>query len=363
MQRELRLSPGELGTLLLAITAGSLCAMPATGALIHKVGSRTMVIVTTILFCLSLPLLSLPSSVGWLAAALALFGAAAGSMDVAMNVEAAALEGRYGRPIMSSFHGLFSVGGMLGSALGGALAGAGVTVPVHFLVSAIAFGIFGIAVLPWLPPGNSEGGGALGFRFTRTLLLLGALAFCILVGEGAMADWTAVYLRNTLGTGAGTAALGYAVFSGTMAAGRFTGDWLTVRAGRERLVRGGALLAALGLSAGLAIGTVWSAMIGFACVGAGFSTIVPILFGAGANVKGIPPGAGVAAVTTAGYLGFLTGPPLIGFTAEYTSLRFALALVAALSLVASFFAKAANGDAPGNQQFATQGSGETPTFP
>jgi fucose permease len=262
-------------------------------------------------------------------------------MDVSMNVEAAVLENRYGRPIMSAFHGLFSVGGMVGSAIGGVFAEAGYSPQLHFSLGAIAFGALGACVMAWLPPGSSDASGSLAFRFTRELWLLGALGFCILVGEGAMSDWTGVYLRNYLGTSPGIAALGYAVFSAAMAIGRFAGDWLAIRVGKVRLVRAGALLAAAGLTGALLIGDTRAALIGFACVGAGFSTIIPIVFGAGANVNGVAPGAGVAAVTTAGYLGFLIGPPLIGFTAEYTSLRLALGVVAVLSLVASFLAPAA----------------------
>ena len=257
-----------------------------------------------------------------------------------MNVDAAALERRSAKPIMSSFHGLFSLGGMVGSAIGGAFAAAGVPPLTHFVVSAVLFGAVAICVFPWLPAEQADGGPSLGFRFTRPLAILGAIAFCVLVGEGAMADWTAVYLRDVLGTGPGSAALGYAVFSGAMAAGRFTGDWLNLRLGPARLVRGGAVLATVGIGFALAGNSVALALIGFACVGAGFSCIVPIVFGAGANVEGIAPGAGVAAVTTAGYLGFLTGPPLIGFTAEFAGLRVGLAVVAILSAVAALLAGA-----------------------
>ncbi|HUS07897.1 MAG TPA: MFS transporter, partial [Bryobacteraceae bacterium] len=327
IQSALHLSPAALGTLLLAATAGALVAMPLTGAVIHKAGSRAVVMFTTAIFCLSLPVVALATSAGELAAALFLLGAAAGAMDVAMNVEAAALEKLYRRPIMSAFHGLFSAGGMAGSAIGGAFAAAGYSPESHFVIAAPVCGAIAGGVMAWLPPGSSEAEGSLTLRLPRNLWLLGALGFCILLGEGAMADWTGVYLKSSLGTGAGTAALGYAVFSATMAAGRFAGDWLTVRLGRVRLVRGGALLAAAGLTAALAFGNVFSALLGFACAGAGFATIIPIVFGAGANVNGVAPGAGVAAVTTAGYTGFLIGPPLIGFTAEYTSLRFALGIV------------------------------------
>jgi len=341
IQSALALSPAVLGTVLLAITAGALVAMPVTGALIHRFGSRLLVIVTTIFFCLSLPLLAWPTSPPKLAFALFVFGMAVGGMDVAMNVQAAAFETRRGKPVMSSFHGLFSVGGMLGSAIGGAVAHAGIAPKSHFAAAAVIFGALAGVVLAWLSPGSSAAETGLGFRFQRRIWVLGAIAFCILVGEGAMADWTAVYLRNSLGTDAGVAALGYSVFSGCMAGGRFLGDWLTLRVGPVRLVRTGALLSALGVAAATVVEEVPVALLGFGLVGAGFSTIIPIIFGAGARVKGVPAGAGVAAVTTAGYFGFLLGPPLIGFTAEFSSLRLALGLVSVLSVIAALLAPGA----------------------
>ena len=338
IQSALGLSPAVLGTVLLSTTAGALVAMPLTGGLVHHFGSRRLVIVTTILFCLALPLLARPDSAVGLAASLFVFGAAAGGMDVSMNVQAAEFERKRAKPVMSSFHGLFSVGGMLGSAIGGAVAQRGLGPASHFALASLAFGLVGGSVLVWLSPGSSRSESSLSLRFDRRILILGAIGFCILIGEGAMADWTAVYLHNSLGTGAGLAALGYSVFSACMASGRFLGDWLTQVLGPVRMVRTGSLLAAFGMAAATMFEHVPVALVGFGLVGAGFSTIIPIIFGAGASVKGMPPGAGVAAVTTAGYLGFLLGPPLIGWTAQLTSLRLALGFVTVLSLMAAVLA-------------------------
>ena len=339
IQATLHLSPGRLGTLLLTSTAGALIAMPLTGWAIHHVGSRAMTIAATVLFCLSLPLLALASSPDWLAAALFIYGATAGAMDVAMNAQGVALEHQYGCPIMSGFHALFSVGGMAGAALGAGAAAIGMAPLPHFIFSAVGFGAIGAAVFGTLMPDKThENGAHFAFRFTRRLALLGLLGFCILVGEGAMADWSAIYLRNSLGTSAAVAAIGYAVFSGGMTVGRFLGDAAAAKLGRVRLVRHGALLATAGLSIALLTGGVAATMAGFLCVGLGFAGLIPIIFGAGGRTPGVAPGVGIASVTTAGYLGFLAGPPIIGFTAEFTSLRTALAIVAVLSAIAALLA-------------------------
>jgi len=339
IQSALGLSPAILGTVLLSTTAGALVSMPLTGGLIHAFGSRRLVVVTTVFFCLSLPLLSHPGSAAGLAVSLFIFGAAAGGMDVSMNVQAAEFERKRREPVMSSFHGLFSLGGMLGSAIGGAVAQRGLGPSPHFTLASLTFLVLAGSVLPWLSPGTSRSESSLTLHFDRRILVLGAIGFCVLLGEGAMADWTAVYLHGSLGSSPGLAALGYSVFSASMAGGRFLGDWLTRALGRAWLVRAGSLLAAFGVLSAILVENVAVALVGFALVGAGFSTIVPIIFGASASVRGVPAGTGVAAVTTAGYLGFLLGPPLIGWTAQLTTLRAALSLVAVLSLVAAFLAK------------------------
>jgi MFS family permease len=159
-----------------------------------------------------------------------------------------------------------------------------------------------------------------------------------MISEGAIADWTPVYLATVLGSGPGVAAAGYAVFSAAMTIGRLSGDWLTVRVGRARLMRIGALLAAAGLSAALLIGTVPAALDGFICVGAGFSVAVPLVFSAAGRLDSRSAGPGLAAVTTAGYLGFLAGPPIIGLVAEAVTLPFALGIIVVFALIGAVLA-------------------------
>jgi fucose permease len=263
-----------------------------------------------------------------------------GAMDVAMNAQGVELEHRVGRPILSGFHALFSLGGMTGAGIGGAIAAGGVPVAVHFgIIAALLVGV-AAAVLPSLieaPPAPADDGGTR-LRVSPALVGLSVLAACFFISEGAMADWTPVYLSSVLGSGPGVAAAGYAVFSAAMTIGRLSGDWLTVRIGRTRIVRIGALLAAAGLSAALLIGTVPAALVGFVCVGAGFSVAVPLVFSAAGRLDSRSAGPGLAAVTTAGYLGFLAGPPILGFVAEAFTLPIALTLVVAFALVGAALA-------------------------
>jgi MFS family permease len=340
VQRALGLTPGMLGAALMGLGAGSFVAMPVAGWLIARTGSRRVVVVSTLACAALLAPLAFASHVVMLGAALGLFGAAMGAMDVAMNAQGVELEHRVGRPILSGFHALFSLGGMSGAALGGVIAAAGLSVPGHFGIMAALLGVVAIAVLPSLleaplpPPGEP----ASRLRVTPALVGLSVLAACFFVSEGAMADWTPVYLSSVLGSGPGVAAAGYAVFSAAMTIGRLSGDWLTVRVGRVRIVRTGALLAAAGLSAALLIGTVPAALAGFLCVGAGFSVAVPLVFSAAGRLDSRSAGPGLAAVTTAGYLGFLAGPPVIGFIAEAFTLPLALALIVVLAVVGAALA-------------------------
>lgn len=340
VQTSLKLSNGTLGLALLGTAAGSVLAIPVCGWLVTRFGSKVVTWWSTAGFCFSPILIALATDAPTLTAALFLYGALAGTMDVAMNVQAVEVEHMLGRPTMSRFHAMFSIGGMAGAALGGALAARGVTPLRHFAWAGASFFVLAAAFAPGMmasPPHSGEH--RLPFRrMPRALIAVSAIAFCLLVSEGAMADWTAVYLRQTLGAGQGTAAAGYAFFSAAMATFRLLGDAITTRLGRARTVRTGSLVAAAGvLCAVLAPSVAW-AMPGFALAGAGCSVVVPLAFGAGGRVKGVAPGAGVATVTGLGYIGFLVGPPSIGFTAQALNLRFGLGIVVAMCAAAALLA-------------------------
>ncbi len=340
VQAALGLSPGALGAALAGLGAGSFVAMPLSGWLTIRFGSRRIASSAVIACSASLILPALAWDAVSLGGALAIFGAAIGVLDVAMNAQAVELEHRVGRPIMSGLHALFSAGGMSGAAIGGVVAAWPAPVATHLTVAAVLLGSSALFLLPALmqtpPPAPGEPGSRL--RLSRVLVGLSVLGACVMIGEGAMADWTPVYLATVIGTGPGLAASGYAVFSATMMLGRLVGDWLTERVGRVRIVRLGTLVGAAGLAVALLLGTLPAALVGFACVGAGFSVVVPLVFSAAGRLDSRSAGPGLAAVTTAGYLGFLAGPPVIGFVAQAFTLPLALALVVVLAVVGAALA-------------------------
>jgi MFS family permease len=331
VKQALGLSVSALGVALLGSSFGALLAMALISRVIARVGSARVTRWSTFAFCAALPLPALARGPVSLTLFLIVYGAMAGCMEVAMNTQAVDVELRYGRPMMVGFHALFSLGGMLGAGIGGVAASLGIAPLLHLAAAAL------FATRSLLVEEKEPETGLLAAHWTfRPIVGLAAIAFCILMGEGAMADWSAVYLNRF--TGQGLAALGYSVFSLTMAAGRLGGDWLRARVGTDAMVRGGSALAAIGLGSALAAGRLVPALIGFACAGAGWASIFPILSGAAGHKSPSQPEAGVAAVTATGFFAFLVGPPLIGFIAQAWTLRIGLAVVVALSAVAATMA-------------------------
>lgn len=331
----LQLSEGTLGIALGSMAVGALVAQIATGWYISRRGSRGVTTLLALLFCLALILPGIASSLLVLMLALALFGAANGGLDVAMNAQAALVEERYARPIMASFHGLWSIGGLLGAATGGLAAARGMPVALHFLLAAgVGLVVVVVATRQLLPdsPASSSGGPLVALP-SRALLPLGLIAFCGLMSEGAIADWSAVYLRDTLSATPGAAAMGYAAFALVMAAGRLCGDWLTSRLGPALVVRGGGVLVAAGMALLLMSGSFGMAVASFGLIGAGVACLFPVVLSTAAQTPGVAPGTAIAAMATAGYTGFLVGPPLLGVLAEFITLRGALGLVALFGVI------------------------------
>lgn len=327
----LALDEARLGLILLALGGGSMLAMPLAGAAIHKWSSRPVLIVSALLTAAVLPLLANPLSPAFLAAMLLVFGAALGAMDVAMNAQAISVQHAAGRPIMSGFHALFSIGGLVGAAAVSLLlrAGLGLT----SAVGAIAAGLIALTLAEqrYFLAGHGESDGA---TFTivpsRRVLLIGGLCFIAFLAEGAVLDWSAVFLRELRQVDVSMAGIGYAAFSVAMAAGRLTGDRLTHRFGADRMLLVGSALASAGFVAAAVLPWAGGTLAGFVAVGLGASNIVPVLFSAAGHVRGVPPGIALATVTTIAYAGLLVGPALIGFVADATSLPAAFLLVAGM---------------------------------
>lgn len=340
IQAKLGMSAAALGATLFGVAVGALVSMPFTGRLVARYGSRPVTRVAAVIFALVFLLPPLAPTPLALFVALVVLGAGHGALDVAMNAQAATVERAYARPIMTGIHAMFSFGGLVGAAVGGAIAGRGIAPIAHLGGTALIAGLMLTAVSRGMLPASADVvlDHAPVAKPHGALLTLGVIAFCVLLGEGAMADWSAVYLRDITGAGPGLAAAGYAAFSLAMASGRLVGDRLTLRAGPARLVRAGGTLAAVGLATALLFSSPWAAIIGFGTVGAGLSIAFPVVLTMASVLPGTTPGPAIATVSTFGYAGFLAGPPLIGFVAQAITLRGGLAVVVVTCVVVAVLA-------------------------
>lgn len=367
VQDRLDLSEGQLGLALLGPAIGAIIAMPVTGILTSRLGSQPVTLAGTVLFSLALILPSVAVNLWTLLLGLIVFGFGNGLLDVAMNAQGVAVERRFERTIMSSFHAAFSFGGLLGAGMAALAVALGLSARVHFTIVAVTFAVLGALASRWLLPASADrvrrahgsarraGEGFLHrLRGLPTrLLLIGLVGFCCLVGEGAMADWTAVYLRSDLGTSEAFATAGYAAFSLAMAIGRLGGDWLAINWGPVAVVRRGGLTVAAALAVGLLVNHPLAAVIAFGAVGAGLSSIIPVAFSAAGQARGIAPGPAIATVSSLSYTGFLAGPPIIGFVAEVVGLRLALGFVVLMGAVMALLADNVAPEAAGATESAT----------
>jgi len=340
----LGLDDAALGLVLLSLGAGAILTMPFTGFFINKFGSRRVMLISAIVIAIILPLLLLTSSAVELAIALFVFGASIGSIDVAMNSHAVLVQDRYGRHIMSSFHGMFSLGGLAGSIGLGFLIKMGLS-PTVAAVCISAFLVL-IAVSQYqnlFPKAEEKSVDSFSFSLPRGLVLaLGLMCFVFFLAEGALLDWSAVFLQFNRNFDPSMAGLGYAVFSVAMAIMRLTGDKIVHKIGSSKVVLIGALVSAAGYMLAVMVPWQGAALIGFALVGLGAANVVPVFFTAAGNIPNIPASVSLPAVTTLGYMGQLAGPAMIGFIAEASSLPIALGFVGVLLLIVAFTYKEGN---------------------
>lgn len=334
VQKALGLSEGQLGLALLGLPLGSLMIMPATGWLIARYGAGRVTLWASIGCCMAITTPAFAWNLWILGLTMVLLGLGNGAMDIAMNAEATAIEGRRWTPIMATCHALYSIGSMIGAGISGFIAASGLPLQIHLGMVAlvmIALVLFRSSTLLDSPVAVTTGPA---FALpSRPLIGLAIMAFCALLVESTVADWSAVYLHNTLGSGMALAGAGFVGFSLAMTIGRLYGDRLVERWGALMVVRLGALIAAVGLGIGLLMNHPYAAVLGFTCIGMGYAGIVPILFRAAAHTPGMAPGTNIAAVASSGYTGFLAGPALIGFTAEAIGLSAALGIGVLLSLM------------------------------
>ena len=338
------LDPAELGLILLALAGGAIVSFPVAGVATDRVGPARLTRGLAAAYVPSLVLVGLSPSVPLLVIAILLFGATFGGMDVAMNGWGAEVERALGRPIMSGLHAMFSLGAGFGAATGYFASDAGLPPAVHFALVALPLGAVAllVAARPWSAPPKRPSAGEAGpaLAWPRgALLLVGLIAFGVALGEGALADWSAIYLVSVAGADEATAALGYAVFSAAMVTMRLLGDRVVEIFGAVPTARVSCTVAAAGV--GLAVGgaTVGLSLAGFLLMGIGYAVVMPLAFSRAARDPEVPAGVAIASVATLGYGGMLVGPPLIGVVAEITSLRIAFCLLALLALVAAVLAR------------------------
>jgi len=324
------LDDGTLGLLLLCLGVGSILAMPLAGILATRFGCRKVATAGTLLICAALPLLATVSSIPALIGALFMFGAGLGTVDSTVNLQAVIVERASGKTMMSGFHGLFSLGGIVGAAGVSAMLGLGAS-PLGATLAVIVVLLIALAkAAPHLLPYGSESSGPAFAVPHGIVLFIGGMCFIVFLAEGAALDWSAVFLAQERGIDTAYAGLGYAAFALTMTVGRLTGDLIVRRLGATRGIVFGGLTAAAGLFLATFAPGWEAALLGYALVGAGCSNIVPVLYTAVGKQTVMPESVAVPAITTLGYAGILAGPAVIGFVAHGSSLSFAFGLMAML---------------------------------
>ncbi|MCB1389241.1 MAG: MFS transporter [Rhodobacteraceae bacterium] len=326
------LEPGALGRMLLCLAAGAILSFPLAGRLSDRIGAAGASRLLGVYHALCLPLLALAPSTPLLALALLLFGAGHGAMDVAMNGWAAEVERLVKRPIMSMFHAMWSLGAGIGALTGGGAVALGLMPLAHFTLVALVFGALtlGLALIRW---DSTRSPAVPGFALpSRSLILVGFVALCSSLGEGAMADWSAVFLIEIARTDEARAALGYGTYSAAMFLARMTAGHVIARLGPVPTARLAGLLAFAGLVVALVGQTLATGLAGFVLLGLGYSVVIPLAFSRAANDRVTPQGRAIAGVATLGYGGMVLGPALIGGIAQVLSLPAAFWLIAALAL-------------------------------
>jgi predicted MFS family arabinose efflux permease len=352
----LELNEADLGLLLLLMGAGALLTMPLSGVLINKIGSRKVIAGSVLSSAIILPWLLVISDVYVMGGALFAFGCSIGTIDVAMNAHGVQVQNEYGKPIMSSLHGLFSVGGLFGSLGLGFLMKLGLN-PIYAVVSISLLLIF-LLVIQFRYLFNYEIEREIILKFSHVdvedkntkrfqwldskVLVLGLMCFIVFLSEGAMLDWSAIFLRDDKGVEHEFSGIGYAAFSVAMAVMRLSGDSIISKLNSRVVVIGGSLIAALGMLVLVFSSWIPLSLFGFILLGLGAANIVPVFFSEGGRISGISSTVAIPAITTIGYAGSLAGPALLGFIAHHFSLTAAFEIIALLFVLVALIYKFRN---------------------
>lgn len=341
IQEKLGISESLLGVVLFALPVGSMISLMFSGALVSRYGSKKVAVNALLLYAITLPLIGLSNQVVLLIVSLVLFGIAGNMANIAINTQAVYVEAKYGRSIMASFHGLWSLAGFSAAGIGTYMIAHRIVPTVHFLIisSIIVAGV--VASFHYLV--NEEKSAPIKTRLfvkpDRSLIQLGILAFCCMVCEGAMFDWSGIYFQKVVKAEQDWIGTGYTAFMCTMAAGRFVADWIANRWNFWKTLIVSGVLIATGLAIAVLFPYVLSAAFGFLIVGLGVSSVIPLVYSEAGKSKQTSPGIALTAVSSIGFLGFLIGPPLIGVVAGIFDLRISFLLIAAIGLFIAIFAK------------------------
>jgi len=333
IKNALNLSDAGLGSVLLALPAGLLTGLPLAGFLVSKYGSKVVMIFAAMLYPGVLLLLGLAASPLQLIIALFLFGFCGNLLNISINTQGIGVEAKYGRSIMASFHGLWSLAGFTGAAFSTVVIAFKLTPFMHFCIIFIAAIILIVSSYKQaLPQDTGNSNQPLFAKPDSAILKLGLIAFGSLVCEGTMFDWSGVYFQKVLQVPASLRTVGYIAFMSSMAGGRFVADWLVTKFGVKTMLQLSGIIISIGLLTAVIFPFIVPATIGFLLVGLGVSSVVPITYGLAGKSTTMSPGVALSALSTIGFLGFLLGPPLIGFIAQAAGLRWSFTVIAFIGL-------------------------------
>jgi MFS family permease len=340
IQAKLQLNSAALGGILLCLPIGLITSLPIAGFLVAKYGSRIIVMMAAILYSITLPMLGFAATTTELMIALFVFGFGGNMLNISINTQAVGTEVLYQKPIMASFHGIWSLAGFTGAAVGTLMVRFHMIPPYHFLcITGFAFAILFIFSGNLIrKDSNRDEKQPIFVKPDKYILNFGLIAFCSMICEGAMFDWSGIYFAKVVRPDPAFVTVGYTAFMCTMATGRFVGDWVAFRLGMKRMLQLSGILTASGLLLAVCFPQFITATIGFLIVGAGVSSVIPMIYSAAGKSSVMSPGVAIAAVSTIGYLGFLIGPPFIGFIAQATSLRVSFSLIAVMGTMIAVIA-------------------------
>lgn len=323
IQQSLNISDGILGLVLFSLPAGLFLCLPFSGWIINHFGSKKVVIVSGLIYTLLLLVIGLAQNLSQLISVLFMFGFFSNLLNIAVNTQAAGVEANYEKPIMASFHGMWSLAGFAGAAIGTVMMGYGITPAYHFLlILMLMLIIIALSNGSLMQEDAGKTTGPLKFVMPdRPLLKLGIIAFCSLICEGTMFDWSGVYFLKVVRAEPAWVGAGYTAFMIAMAFGRFVADWLTHKIGVQRVLQLSGFLTICGLLIAVLFPQQIPAIIGFLIVGLGVSSVVPLAYSAASKSKTMPASQALSTVTTLGFFGLLVGPPIVGLISEASDLR------------------------------------------